>query len=244
MIASLGIISLAPFLDGCGDGTMHNGRLPFSLAEMPPRSSGKTMDVIARNEQPGTPSESAAIAMLRPGDVIAFHMSHREAWSHLRKGAIQKIPYDLFRYGHVALIVPDPGRTVASYDLRLLQIAMKQAANADDTTDYLVGKHWVAYRPAGTLDVARLHEFSRRVVVTAGDPKHAYDYAGVLGLRNRPYEPDFISEIGAKFSCATLILAGLHYSGCSLDAVHRRGWFDIVTPRQVVDGAVREAPQP
>lgn len=244
MIASLGIISLTPLLDGCGSNTTHNGRLPFSLAETPLENSGETMDVIARNEEPGMPSEAAAIAMLRPGDVIAFHMSHQEAWSHLRKGKIQKIPYDLFRYGHVALVVPDPEQTVVSNDLRLLQIAMKQAANADQTTDYLLGKHWVAYRPGGALDIARLHEFSRQVIVTAGDAKHSYDYAGVLGLYNRPYEPDSISDIGDKFSCATLILAGLHYSGYTLDAVHRKGWFDIVTPRQVVDSSVRDSPQP
>ncbi|QTN31753.1 hypothetical protein HZ994_05240 [Akkermansiaceae bacterium] len=198
------------------------------------------MDVIARNDHPGTPSESAAIATLRPGDVIAFHMSHSEAWTQLRKGKIQKIPYDLFRYGHIALIVPDPGNDLATSDLRLLQIAMKQAANADAATDYLEGKHWVAYRPCGDLDLARLHGFSRQVTITAGNAEHAYDYAGVLGLRNKPYQPDSISEIGGKFSCATLVVAGLHYSGCHLDAVHRNGWFDIVTPGQVVDSSVRQ----
>ncbi len=188
------------------------------------------MEFIAQNDEPGTPSEVTAIAMLRPGDVIAFHMSHQEAWSHLRGGKIQKIPYDLFRYGHIALIVPDPRKAVVSQDLRLLQIAMKQAANADETTDYLKEKCWVAYRPGNTLVISRLHEFSRQVIVTAGDPKHAYDYCGVLGIRNKPYAPDSVSDIGGKFSCATLVLAGLHYSGYQLGAVHRNGWFDIVTP--------------
>lgn len=233
-----GIISLLPLSGGCSANAQHNGRLPFSLVERAPKCEGKPLRIIVRNEEPGTSAEAFAIAKIRQGDVIAFQMSHAEAWSHLRRGGIQKLPYDVLRYGHMALVVPDPQQAQVSSDLRLLQLAMKQAANADSTTDYLKGKHWVVFRAEDDLDRVKLHEFSRRVLVTAGDPKNAYDYGAVFGIRNKPYAPKSVSEIGDKFTCVTLVVAGLHYSGCPLNAVHRNGWFDIVTPRQVVESRV------
>lgn len=44
---------------------------------------------------------------IKNGDVIAFYMSHREAAKYLKKAKLQKAPYDLFRHGHLALVVPD-----------------------------------------------------------------------------------------------------------------------------------------
>ena len=46
---------------------------------------------------------------IRSGDVIAFRMSHHESWEFLKKGRIQKLPYDLFQYGHLAMVVPSAG---------------------------------------------------------------------------------------------------------------------------------------
>jgi hypothetical protein len=244
IIRSAGLaIVLGIFSDGCTSHSPHRGRLPFSLAEAPPRASGERMHVIARNDAPGTPAERIAISHLRAGDVVAFHMSQREAWAHLRDGSIQKIPYDLFRYGHVALVVPSPERSSVSADLRLLQIAMKQAANANEGTAYLEGKRWVAFRPPRLIDAGKLHEFTRRVITTGSDPKQAYDYLGVLGIRNAPCQPDTLSTVGGKFGCATLVVAGLHYSGCPLAAVRRDGWFDIVTPAQVISSRVQDRPR-
>jgi hypothetical protein len=177
---------------------------------------------------------------IRPGDVIAFHMSHAEAWGYLRKGVIQKVPYELFRYGHIALVVPDPADARLPAEPRLLQLAMKQAANATEGLNYLKDKSWHVYRPpVGSVEVEKLHEFAQRVTVTACDPKKAYDYQGILGIRNAPCEPDALEEIGEKYSCATLVVAGLHYAGYPLDALHRGGRFDVVTPRQVVESGAR-----
>ena len=42
-------------------------------------------------------------------------------------------------------------------------------------------------------------------------------------------------EIGTEYTCTTLVVAGLHYSGFRLDSTWRGGLLDIVTPRQVVE---------
>jgi hypothetical protein len=44
--------------------------------------------------------------LIQGGDVIAFTMSHQQAWEHLEKGKIQKFPYELFRCGHLILTRP------------------------------------------------------------------------------------------------------------------------------------------
>ena len=194
------------------------------------------MAVILHHHAADGPPTAAMLASIRPGDVVAFHMSHAEAWGAMRKTGVQKLPYDLFRYGHIGLVVPDPGRTRPDGKPHLLQVAMKQAVNAKDDLGYLQDKSWTIYRPPyGSVNEARLHEFTRRVIETAGDPKKAYDYSGALGISNAPWKPDRIEDVGREYSCATLVVAGLHYSGYDLDAVHRHGKLDIVTPRQVVE---------
>ena len=55
-------------------------------------------------------------------------------WSpgtYSKKGKIQKLPYQLFDYGHLALVFESNG------EKKLLQLAMKQAANIDDGLEYL-----------------------------------------------------------------------------------------------------------
>ncbi|GAA5478974.1 hypothetical protein [Haloferula helveola] len=234
VVAGIGLVS-------CGGDTMHNGRLPFSLLEGPPRAEAKRkvslrgapegMERVA--EHPGGAVTAERKGRIRYGDVVAFYMTHDESLSALSKGTIQKVPYELFRYGHVALVVPDPAGTG---EPKLLQVAMKQAVNADEGLGYLDGKRWHAYRPpSGSVNVNRLGEFTRTVVERADDPKEAYDYGGVLGWKNRPWQPESVADVGESYSCATLVVAGLHYAGYELDAVHRGGRLDVVTPRQVIE---------
>ncbi len=214
------------------------------MMERPPAvhqndQSEKMRVVMSYRASSGSPAK--LLRQLHPGDVIAFHMSHAEAWDYLKHGNIQKVPYELFSYGHIALVVPNPHGD----GLRLLQLAMKQAANAKEGLDYLNDKSWIVYRPpVGFVDVKRLHQFTQRVVQTASDPKSAYDYAGILGLRNAPWQPETLEQVGTTYSCATLVVAGLHYSGFQLDAVHRNGVSDIVTPRQVVESYGRKVTPP
>lgn len=231
----------ALLLNSCSTVSPHSGLFPFKLSERPPRHrEGSGMTIALKHDAASGVPDPAVLRAIQPGDVIAFHMSHREAWAWLRQGSIQKLPYELFRYGHIALVVPEPDQPWQSGHFRLLQIAMKQAANAEAQPEYLTGKSWVVYRPpAGSVDVSRLREFTAAVTISAGDPKKAYDYPGTLGLKNAPWLADHPAEIGHQFTCATLVAGGLHYAGYSLDAVHRRGWLDIVTPRQLVEsGAV------
>jgi hypothetical protein len=225
---------------GCSHTNPHHGRFPFSLMEKPPSAKAadhkEKMKLIMTYSPEREQELEEIFGKLQAGDVIAFHMSHEQALGHLRKGQVQKIPYELFRYGHLALVVPDPAIPNATNEYRLLQLAMKQAANTQYGIDYLRDKSWVVYRPPNhSINVTRLHEFSKRVIVTASDPETSYDYAGTLGLRNAPWQPESIEEIGEKFSCTTLVVAGLHYSGYQLDAIHRKGMSDVVTPAQVVE---------
>ncbi|MFC7339276.1 hypothetical protein ACFQY0_18935 [Haloferula chungangensis] len=191
------------------------------------------MTVIHRHCDPKRKPSPSELGMIRAGDVIAFTMSHQQAWSHLRKGRIQKVPYELFRYGHLALVVPSK-----TDELKLLQVAMKQTVNVDDDLDYLNDKTWEIHRPpSGSVNLTRLQEFTDQVTKNAADPRRAYDYVSVSGWNNSPWQPEQKSEVGNKFSCATLVIAGLHYAGYELNAVHRAGRFDLVTPRQIVESS-------
>ncbi len=200
------------------------------------------MEVVVQFDisQPDTFDEKAA--QILPGDIVGLVMSHRQAWQKLRKGKIQKIPYELFRFGHVALAVPDPaaspGTATRPEDLRFLNVAMNQAVEAKENIDWLRDQSWVVYRPpAGSIDVERLRTFTQTVCSTAADPKKAYDYSGAFGVFNVASHPRSTDEIEDQYTCATLIVAGLNYSGYRLQAVHRGGLLDVVTPRQVLDAS-------
>ena len=90
----------------------------------------------------------------------------------MKKGKIQKVPYQLFTYGHLALVVEHEG------ERRLLQLAMKQSANVDDGLDYLDDKQWVVFRPTSDIDEKRLDEFVSLSLTKLSNPKKAYDYRG------------------------------------------------------------------
>jgi predicted DCC family thiol-disulfide oxidoreductase YuxK len=168
-------------------------------------------------------------ALIQTGDVIAFHMPRKEAWAHLKKGKIQKIPYQLFDYGHLALVVDHPDEP------RLLQLAMKQAANIDSGLDYLDDKQWTVFRPTTEIDKDRLKEFVEVSLSRLDDPKEAYDFSGVIGFHNRTTTPDKPEEIAKEYTCVTLIQAALHYAGHRTRSIHRKGFLDIVTPAQFIE---------
>jgi len=168
---------------------------------------------------------------IQVGDVVAFHMSKEESLAHLKKGNIQKIPYRMFTFGHLALVVEQDG------EKKLLQLAMKQAANTDDGLEYLDDKDWIAYRPTSEIDEERLQEFVTQALVNLSDPKKAYDYTGALGLHNRTTTPDTADEIASEYTCVTLIQSALHYAGHPTRSIHRNGYLEIVTPAQLIHSA-------
>jgi hypothetical protein len=232
MLLTLSILLAAG--SGCGPNSPHHGRFPFSLMEKPPTPKHPSPSSLKRvlHHKADQPLTRSDLNLIRHGDVIAFHMSHHDAWKHLRKGNIQKLPYDILSYGHIAIAVPSPDHS----ELRLLQVAMRQAVNTTENLNYLHGKSWHVYRPpTGSFDPQRLHQFAQEVTTRASDPRKAYDYLGAFGIRNAPCQPDSLHEIGNRYCCATLVIAALHYAGYPLDAVHRKGILDLVTPRQVVE---------
>lgn len=227
---------------GCTSAPLHTGRYPFSMMERPPGGNHLKRNTAAFREvlryQPGD-DLSKATRKLKIGDVVAFHMSHREATAHLRQGTIQKIPYELFSFGHLALVVPPP--EAQPRDLRLFQLSMSEAANVDQGFDFLENQSWVLYRPTSNLDHDRLNEFVSVALKRASVPKEAYDFTGVFGIHNRSTTPDQPSEIASEYTCATLIQAALHYSGHPTRGVHRGGILDIVTPGQVIRAGKRSS---
>ncbi|MGJ8655988.1 MAG: hypothetical protein ACSHX6_06000 [Akkermansiaceae bacterium] len=228
--AALAVIS------SCTTSAIHNGRLPFSLMEKPPshRSAKKKLTsevqkmkkVCTYHAEDNQHQLTQYKSQIQPGDVIAFYMSHKEAWQHLKKANIQKVPYDLFRYGHLALVTPDSNNKP-----KLLQLAMKQLANIDSDLSYLDDKNWVIYRPP-SLDLPKLKEFTHNVTNPADT---VYDYSGAFGLFNAKHKPLKKEELTKEYTCCTLIVAALNYAGYELHSTHRNGIMDIVTPRQVVE---------
>lgn len=235
-------------LTGCGTMKPHEGRVPFRWTEGAPNAPTTAQSLgfehITSFDAATTEGEENVAksvfhqsrASLRPGDVIAFTMSHQEAWSHLRAGRLQKLPYDLLRYGHLAIVIPGSTNLSAEVeDLRLLQVALFQPVNASESLDYLRDKNWEVHRPPdGSVDPGRLRSFAD-IASERGGSWWSYDVSSMFGLNNAKTDPETPEEIDHEYSCATLVVAALHYSGFELHAVHRGGWLDVVSPRQVVE---------
>jgi len=246
------------FISACSNQSPHRGVFPFSAMEKPPSyrsvqrkikhtnlTPQKMTKVVHYNAHEPSSPFAHQVAQLQAGDVIAFFMSHQEARIYLKQKKIQKIPYELFSYGHVTLVVPDPNKKLhqqSKTDFKLLQVAMKQPVSASDSLEYLKDKSWIAYRPpAGSINITRLHEFTQESILKCSDPHKSYDFHATLGLGNGNLAPLIVDEIRNQYTCATLIVAALSYSGYELHAMKRNGRLDILTPRQVTDawGVVR-----
>lgn len=221
----------------------HNGVFPFSTMEKPlsKRSALKKSEseqlVKLEKALTYTPEDSANFGQitksLKPGDIISFYMTHVEARGYLKKRKIQKIPYELFSFGHLALVVSNPETSTPTSDFRLLQVAMKQHSNADSKLNYLKDKSWIVYRaPAGAIDNKKLHAFTQQV---CANEKSTYSYTSTFGLSNKGLHPNSMSDIKDKYTCSTLVIAALHHAGFQLHSPRRNGYLDIITPRQVVD---------
>ncbi len=219
-------------IPSCSTKPLHQGRFPFSLMDRPPGGNhlGQA-DAAFREITRHTANTPVPKLEIQTGDVIAFHMSHRDAGSYLKKGKIQKIPYELFSYGHLALVVDQGGGP------RLLQLAMKQAANIDDGYAYLDDKDWILYRPTNPINKERLSTFVAHALTKVSDPKKTYDYSGALGFKNVSITPESPEDIANEYTCVTIVQAALHYAGHPTKSIHRGGILDIVTPAQLIHSA-------
>ncbi|MFO1440493.1 MAG: hypothetical protein U1F81_19400 [Verrucomicrobiaceae bacterium] len=220
----------APLMTSCqhDEAPLHRGRVPFRWMESAPSGHAPAFAPLGMH-LPADAKASAMLKLPRPGDVIAFHMSHAEAQAHLRGGAVQKLPYEFFRYGHIALVVPH------THGFRLLQVAMSEPANADHGIDYLRDKSWSLFRPR-QVDVAKLRAFTTHI--TQEKPAR-YDMAATFGLCNRGLRPQDLAQTSTRYTCATLVVAALRHAGCPLRVTRCGGVGDLITPGQVVRARIR-----
>jgi hypothetical protein len=170
---------------------------------------------------------------LSEGDVIAY----REAPWHtglqiLLLGKLNKLPYALFKYGHLAIVVKDPDDESS---LRLLSSWSFKGPDISEDLDSLKNHSWDAYRLNRweRVNKEQLYDFVRLVRAKAGQ-WYGYDFIGMFGLWNSNIRPSTSHEIGKDYTCATVVAAALHFAGVELDAYQRYGIADIVTPLQVV----------
>lgn len=234
--------SIITTIIGCARPGIHNGKIPFSWMEKPQskrtalkNSNGeieKMNKVLSFHAKTDKDSYQSKINQIQAGDVIAFYMSHKEACAHLAKAKIQKAPYELFRYGHLAMAIEND--SISNGELKLLQVAMKQKVNTDSNLDYLEDKNWEVFRPR-KINRSKLREFVTIAKKRGNSEKQAYDYSGAFGMMNAAHQPNSKEEISAEHTCCTLITAALHYADYQLHCTRRTGILDIVTPRQVVE---------
>ncbi|HEU4343487.1 MAG TPA: hypothetical protein VFU31_18210 [Candidatus Binatia bacterium] len=170
---------------------------------------------------------------LSEGDVIAYR---EESWyaglQILLLARLNKLPYALFKYGHLAMVVKDPDD---ENSLRLLSSWSFKGPNISEDLDSLKYHNWDAYRlnQWERVNKERLDDFVRLVRAKAGQ-WYGYDFIGMFGLWNSNIRPSSSQEIGQDYTCVTVVAAALHFAGVELDAYKRHGIADIVTPLQIV----------
>lgn len=252
--AFFAVVFIVSVITSCSTQAPHNGLLPFSMMEKPLSKRSATFKARKSKQSPQKMTEvvrydamsstnptdlNKARTQIQAGDVIAFYMSQKTAREYLQRGAIQKTPYMLFSYGHLALVVPNPDKDINQQthsDLKLLQVAMRQAVNTSDGLEYLADKSWVVLRPPeGSINKVHLHQFTSEVVKKGSSSQKAYHYTAAFGLWNGYHHPVTPAQISKEYTCSTLIIAALNYSGYHLYSARRYGILDIITPRQVTE---------
>jgi len=186
-------------------------------------------------DEQGWPAVSLNI---KEGDVIAYRKNiFKTLIQMLLVAKYNYIGYALFKYGHAAIVVKDPED---QNRLRLLSSQSFKGPNTLEDVDTLKHHSWDVYRLNrwDQVDKPRFYEFLNVVRQKAGK-WYGYDFVGMFGLWNSNLRPSNGNEIGYSYTCATVILAALQYSGVELDAYQRLGLADIVTPLQLVSSKGR-----
>lgn len=167
---------------------------------------------------------------IREGDVLAFSSSKAKGFNDLFRGRIQKVPYLLFDYGHLAIVVQKEN------ELRLLQMALGQTANYSSDLSYLKDKESTIFRPTISPNPGALRSFAKAAV-----GKITYDKLAILGLANDRVRG---GKIPSRLTCVTLVEAALHSSGVPIDVRHWWLPLDVITPSQLVNSTLRETKSP
>jgi hypothetical protein len=232
---------------GCFGKEAHDGLFLLRWIETP-RNRGLFKDTPAEDLCELVPLETfnhttdqAKYAALREslleGDVIAYWMTSGEVGRALLKGQWNKAVYGAVKYGHLGILIKDPKNPE-----RLVMFSSEgfKGANQDDDLENLDEHSFEVFRldKIARLDTARLQEFSR-LAIDKGGNFFGYDFSGMLGLWNGNLKPSRPEDISREYICSTTVVAALYYSGVELEACTRRGFFDSVTPLQVVESKGR-----
>lgn len=181
-------------------------------------------------------------AELREGDLIAYYMDKWDARKEIARGRLNTIGYRLLKYGHLGIVVADADDPKK---LRLFSSQSFKGPNTEEDIDTLEHHSWHVYRLDKWERVSRprLHAFVKQAHAAAGRWT-GYDFSGMFGLWNSNLKPESAQKIGHDYICSTVVVAALHYAGLDLDAVHRKGLGDLVSPQQVVSSPGRIIPLP
>ncbi|MCJ8332459.1 MAG: hypothetical protein MJH11_21060 [Lentisphaeria bacterium] len=173
-----------------------------------------------------------SVAMIQEGDVLAYYLHKWFARKKIVLGQLNKAGYRILKYGHLAIVVKDPS------DAKKLKIFSAQAfkgPNTDDDLSSLKSHAFHLYRldKHKQLNFSKIDEF---VVHCQKKAKkwYGYDFSGMFGLWNSKLDPKKPEDIGHDYICSTVVLAAFQYSGLKLNAVHRKGFLDLITPNQVL----------
>jgi hypothetical protein len=171
-------------------------------------------------------------ADLKVGDVIAYR---KEKWSARRElfaeGKFPVIGYRLFRYGHLAIVVDDPGVPGRK---ALFTSQSKMGVNMKEDIDSLRTHNWDAWRldKWHRVDTERIREGILRCQEKSGH-FFGYDFTGMFALWNENLKPEQTDDFGTEYICSTPVVTLLYYGGFESDSTPRQG-MDLITPYQVI----------
>jgi hypothetical protein len=169
---------------------------------------------------------------LKVGDVIAYR---KEKWSARRElfaeGKFPVIGYRLFRYGHLGIVVDDPGVPGRK---ALFTSQSQKGVNMEEDIDTLRTHNWDAWRldKWHRVDHERIREGILRCQEKGGH-FFGYDFTGMFALWNENLKPEQVEDFGNEYICSTAVVTLLYYGGFESDATPRQG-MDLITPYQVV----------
>ena len=169
---------------------------------------------------------------LQVGDVIAYR---KEKWSARRElfaeGKLTVIGYRFFKYGHLAIVVEDPGLPGRKV---LFTSQGVKGVNLNEDIDSLRTHNWDAYRldKWNRIDTDRIMQGVLSCEEEAGH-FFGYDFTGMLALWNENLKPEQVSEFGTEYICSTSVVTLLYFGGFESDATPRQN-LDLITPYQVV----------
>lgn len=168
---------------------------------------------------------------LREGDVIAYRKTTKEVRRDVAKGHINVLGYNVLDYGHLAILTHVEGNDT----LRLLSSEAFKGPNTGEDVHSLKEKSFDVYRlnQWDKVDKDRFHEFVKKSQEKAGN-WIGYDFSGMFGVWNSNLRPDDAKAIGHDYICSTVVAAALYFAGADMMVSGRKGWLDLVSPRQVV----------